>query len=121
MKNKIVIYCEPNGTVHPVSISYGNFFLGADTVAVFTLESQIKKAIKSIKARKFDWTSISKDGKFHILLTDKSHKHLAIGHMGKVSHNEKGDIYRADLKGINGVEIGEWVRSLRAQKKLSIA
>lgn len=121
MKEKIVIYREPNGTVNPVSISYGEFFIGADTIAVFTLDDQIKQAIQKIKSKKFQWTKISQDGQFHIVSKDQTKFPIVVGKSGSVSHGYKGKISRGDISSINGMDIGAWVQQLRSKKQLSIA
>ena len=122
-KDKIVIYREPNGTVHPISIAYGCFFIGADTIAVFTQDSQIKSAIEVIKDLKKNWTAISKDGKFHILQKNKSYSYpIKVATLaGVVNHGHKGTIRRGNILSINGFGISDWIVNLRKRKQLSIA
>ena len=122
MKDKIVIYREPNGIIHPISIAYGHFFVGADTIAVFQLDSQITKAIKEIKATKFNWSMISKKGKFYILPKNQTNHPIEIEpKANSVSHNETGTIRRGNITSMNGMKITDWIKNLKSKKQLGIA
>lgn len=120
-KRLIAVLREKDGTIHPISIYFSQFYTGVDKVAVFTSDAQIKRAIKSIKQSSPCWIG-QIQGKFVIVNLEKKHSlpiNIAMIR-GTVAHDGEGKIYRPDVIEINGMPAKEWVDFLRKKKQLKI-
>lgn len=122
MQNQlIVVYKEPNGIIHPISIGYGVFHFGVDRIAIFTQDSQIKKAIKSIKLSNNVGGKISANGKYIISKLNKNSLNIKIENDGSIIiHSHGGIIKRANIVEINSMPIKDWIRHLKRNNQLKI-